>query len=72
MSGNQSAMKLQLPHLACLAKKVFCVPATTTPSERVFSIAGLIIRAKRASLPPATVEKLVFLHDNYDVCKRFV
>ncbi|XP_064459035.1 zinc finger BED domain-containing protein 4-like [Ornithodoros turicata] len=59
----------QLPWLSCLAKKVLCVPATSTPSERVFSIAGLIVRAKRANLHPLTLDKLIFIHDNYSVCK---
>lgn len=66
-----STMKLQLSHLACLAKKVFHVPATSTLSEQVFSIAGLIIHAKRASLHSATVDKLGFLHHNYDMYKRY-
>lgn len=57
------------PFLAVLAQAVFCVPCTSTPSERVFSIAGLIVRNKRASLAPDTVSKVLFIHDNYQLCK---
>ncbi|KAL1443551.1 hypothetical protein MTO96_045962 [Rhipicephalus appendiculatus] len=67
-----SMMQTQVPHLACLAREVLCVAATSTHSERVFSNAGLIFRAKRASLHPATVDTLAFVHDNYDVCKGCV
>ncbi|KYN50374.1 hypothetical protein ALC57_00011, partial [Trachymyrmex cornetzi] len=53
-----------------LAKKVLCTPATSTPSERVFSIAGLLINNKRSSVCPSTVNKVIFIHDNYELCKQ--
>lgn len=58
-----------LPWLSCLAKKILCIPATSTPSERVFSVAGLVLRSRRANLHPLTVDKLLFIHDNYSLCK---
>ena len=36
------------------------LPATAASSERVFSIAGLIISAKQASLDPSTVTDFLF------------
>jgi len=40
------------------------IPATSAPSERVWSAAGNIVTKKRASLSDSTVETLVFLHGN--------
>lgn len=57
-----------LPHLSKLAQKILCVPATSTPSERVFSVAGLTVTSKRSSLSPANVNKIIFVHDNYEKC----
>ena len=50
----------QFPTLSKLAKKLFCIPATSVPSERVFSIVGNIVTKKRASLKPENVDMLIF------------
>ncbi|XP_076836729.1 E3 SUMO-protein ligase ZBED1-like [Brachyhypopomus gauderio] len=52
------------PALSCLAKKYLCVPATSSPSERIFSCSGNIVTCHRASLKPDTVDRLVFLAQN--------
>ncbi|XP_065320424.1 zinc finger BED domain-containing protein 4-like [Gordionus sp. m RMFG-2023] len=61
--------QLELPRLANLARKVLCISATSTPSERIFSIAGLILNAKRTSLCPTNLDKILFIHDNYNLAK---
>lgn len=48
------------PRLRVLAQGILAIPATSAPSERVFSIAGLTIQAKRSRL----VNRIVFVHDN--------
>ena len=53
---------LRLPNLAKLAKEVLSVPATSVPSERVFSKAGELISAKRSRLGKDTVDMILFLN----------
>ena len=51
----------KFPRLSKLAARYMCIPATSVPSERVFSTAGNIINAKRSNLTPENVNMLVFL-----------
>lgn len=54
-----------------LALRVLCIPATSAPSERVFSVAGLTIAKDRARLAPQTANELIFLHDAIPALKKF-
>jgi hypothetical protein len=54
------------PNVAKLARAVLCIPATSAPSERVFSTAGRTISAERSRILPDNAADLIFLHDNYD------
>jgi hypothetical protein len=53
------------PLLANVAKSRLCIPATSVPSERIFSTAGDIVTAQRASLNPTMVDKLIFLKKEF-------
>lgn len=50
--------------LSRLARKYLVIPATSAPSERVFSVGGGIVTCNRACLKPAVVDKLIFLAKN--------
>ena len=50
------------PNLKVLAQRYLAIPATSTPSERVFSSAGNTVVPNRASLDSGTVDELAFLH----------
>lgn len=50
------------PRIAKLAQQYYlCIPATSAPSERVFSSGGNIVTCHRAALKPDAVDRLVFL-----------
>lgn len=52
-----------VPLLAKIAYKLLAIPATSAPTERVFSVAGITIAKERAQLNPEHAGELIFLHD---------
>ena len=56
--------KRTYPHVAALARKWLSVPGTSTPSERVFSICGIVNSAKRSRLSGKSIENQVLVHNN--------
>ena len=57
----------RFPHIARLARLFLAVPATSTPSERVFSAAVNIVTKKRSALSPENVDALIFLNKNWSL-----
>jgi hypothetical protein len=58
------------PIISHLAKKYLAIPASSVPSERIFSLAGNIVTKKRANLKPENVDRLIFLHKNFHYCAK--
>lgn len=54
-------------NLARIAHRIWTIPASSLPCERIFSSAGNVVTEKRTRLSPGRVEQLVFLHNNYDI-----
>ena len=54
------------PLLTKTFKILFCIPATSVPSERAFSMANNIVTQKITRLTPTNVEIIGFLKHNYD------
>lgn len=50
--------------LSKLARKYLCIPATSSPSERLFSTSGNVVTCQRTCLKPSKVNMLVFLAKN--------
>ena len=60
----------QFPLLAFLVRVVFAVPAASSKSERVFSVAGLVVSALRSRLNPCKVENIVTVKCNLPLLKE--
>ncbi|XP_050062434.1 E3 SUMO-protein ligase ZBED1-like [Aphis gossypii] len=56
--------KVVLAPLINIALKYCIIPATSVPSERIFSKAGQILSARRNRLLPKNVDMLIFLNKN--------
>jgi len=50
------------PKLTTVTMSVLSVPATSTPSERAFSLAGRTLEERRTQLSETSVDSLLFLH----------
>jgi uncharacterized Zn-finger protein len=54
----------RFPDLAQLARKYFCIPASSASSERLWSSAGLIWTDLRNRLDSSTIEQMLFISTN--------
>jgi hAT family C-terminal dimerisation region len=61
----------RFPLLAELARRLLCIPATSAPSERIVSYAGLTISKKRAALSGDNAAMLVFLRETWTVVEDY-
>ena len=52
------------PNIARVARKYLCVPASSVPTERIWSLAGNIVTKKRAALKSENIDMLIFLNYN--------
>ena len=59
------------PLLSQVAAATYCTPPTSTPSERNFSISGLVSDDKKSQITPDNLDKVVFVHNNYELIKKY-
>lgn len=67
--GFWRAQECNYPRLAQVARVILCKPATSAKSESAFSVAGALISKKRANIDPLRAQKVLFIHDNYNLLK---
>ena len=59
-----AARQKVMPNLARIAKRYASIPATSTPSERLFSKAGELVSQRRATISDTHVDQVLFLNKN--------
>jgi hypothetical protein len=59
------------PHIAQIVRKILCCPASSAPSERVFSAAELLISALRSSLKDSNASELMMVNRNQHLLPEF-
>ena len=60
------------PGLSRLARITHSIPATSSEIERVWSLSGLIISARRSSIDPQNYKHLIYARYNWDIVKSAV
>ncbi|XP_037962432.1 E3 SUMO-protein ligase ZBED1 [Plutella xylostella] len=58
------------PELYKMAKKYLCIPATSVPSERLFSKAGYVLSERRNRLSSDKMNEIIFLNHNIETQKK--
>lgn len=58
------------PNLSALARRILAIPATSAPSERLFSQAMLLISKKRVCLTDDNVSKLIFFYGCWELVEN--
>lgn len=61
-----------LPNLAWLARRVLCIQASSTSSERAFSTGGKVISSSRTLLNTDRAETLIWIMQNFEVLDPLV
>lgn len=56
----------KFPTITQLALKTLCIPGSSVPSERIFSLAGNTISQERVRIDPEKADMLIFLPKNAD------
>ena len=56
--------RTKIPLLRALVPRYFCLPGSSVPSERIFSLAGQTISQERARMDPDKADMLIFLKQN--------
>jgi len=67
LKNSSSELYCDFSVLQPLFDRLFCIPASSAPVERIFSQSSLIMTARRARMSNAVLESLLFLKCNADI-----
>ena len=56
--------KSKFPYLFQAVQACLHLPATSVPAERIFSLAGNVVRSRRSKILPLNMNKMIFLKNN--------
>jgi len=70
LSWWKSQGALRFPHLAKLAKRYLCIPATSASSERVWSRASNILTIRRARMSDTVAGCIMFTKENARILRK--
>ncbi len=70
MPQEEDPLEFWKNYEATLAKHAPCIPASSAPVERPFSIAGKVFRPDRRRLTDKTLKKLMFIRCNQHLYKK--
>jgi hypothetical protein len=63
--------QLKYPYLAMLAHLYLAVPATSAPSERIWSKASRILTLKRTKLKLKVAQRIMFIKENLGILHKY-
>lgn len=65
-----SEQEKHFPRMAKIASVLLSTPASSAKSESAFSVAGVLLCKRRAMIDPLRARKVLFIHDNFELCKN--
>lgn len=60
----------QYPYMSTISKLILSFMATSAIVERFFSVAGILMTKHKSNLNPITMQKILFIHENFDLVKE--
>jgi hAT family C-terminal dimerisation region len=63
---------IQFPYLSQFSKVQLSFMATSASVERHFSKCGVLITKQKANLNPINIQKILFIHEYYDLVNKYI
>lgn len=67
---SSEVASIKFPLLKCLARKVLAIPATSSGTERLFSLSGIILNNRRQRLSPDQLDNMLVIRSARQVLSK--